>query len=329
MSWHRADSLAAFVSPAAVLPTTQAEDWGTICDRTATERRKGRVTPANQDRPPVGLAMINTPQLIALTDYDPADTHGLAQAEATERLAQLEVRLAELQDALYGAAQHAVLVILQGMDTSGKDGTIKHVMSIVNPTGCQVWSFKPPTPEELAHDFLWRVHHRTPAKGVLGVFNRSHYEDVLVARVHELVPSDTWASRYEQINAFERMLTQNGTILLKFFLHLSKAEQKQRLLAREQKPKDGWKLSVGDWEERAYWDAYQQAYEAALGQCGTPWAPWFIVPSDKKWYRNYIVAKTLVERLTPYHEHWRRELDARGAAALKAIHAARAHKRLQ
>jgi len=286
------------------------------------------MTYADHDHAPPRLAMIDSPQAVALTDHDPADTRGISQEEANLHLAQLEVQLADLQDALYGAAQQAVLVILQGMDTSGKDGTIKRVMSIVNPTGCQVCSFKPPTPDELAHDFLWRVHRVTPAKGVLGVFNRSHYEDVLVVRVHQLVPPAIWEPRYEQINAFERMLSESGTIILKFFLHISKAEQKRRLLAREQHHKDGWKLSVEDWEERAYWDAYQQAYEAALGQCGTPWAPWFIVPSDKKWYRNYIVAKTLVERLVPYQEQWRRELDARGAAALKAIDEAQVHKRL-
>jgi polyphosphate kinase 2 (PPK2 family) len=162
---------------------------------------------------------------------------------------------------------------------------------------------------------------------MLGVFNRSHYEDVLVVRVHELVAPDVWEARYEQINAFERMLAQNGTILLKFFLHLSKAEQKRRLLARERKPEDGWKLSVEDWEERAHWGAYQRAYEAALGRCSAAWAPWFIVPADKKWYRNYIIAKTLVERLAPSRERWRRDLDARGAAALQAIQEAHVHKR--
>jgi len=273
------------------------------------------------------LGIVATPQQVSLARYDPADTGGISRDEAEARLPQLEERLRRLQDALYGAARQAVLIVLQGMDTSGKDGTIKHVMATVNPASCSVSSFKQPSAEELAHDFLWRIHTRAPAKGVIGIFNRSHYEDVLVVRIHNLVPADVWEQRYAQINAFEQMLAQNGTILLKFFLHISKDEQKQRLLAREQDPRDWWKLSLDDWQERAYWDAYQQAYEDALGRCAAPWAPWFIVPANHKWYRNYIVAKTLVERLTPYEARWRAELDERGKAALKAIHDAHAHER--
>ncbi len=177
-------------------------------------------------------ALIDTPRKVSLDDYDPADTGGLDKAQARKEMRELEARLAAQQELLYGAAQHAVLVVLQGMDTSGKDGTIKHVMRSVNPAGCQVWYFKEPTPNELAHDFLWRVHQRTPARGMLGIFNRSHYEDVLVVRVHRLVPHEVWEQRYDQINDFERMLTANNTILLKFFLHISKDEQEHRLLAR-------------------------------------------------------------------------------------------------
>ncbi|MGZ6286361.1 MAG: PPK2 family polyphosphate kinase, partial [Ktedonobacterales bacterium] len=210
-------------------------------------------------------------------------------------------------------------------DTSGKDGTIKHVMSHINPVGCHVWSFKVPTAEELSHDFLWRVHQRTPANGMLAIFNRSHYEDVLVARVHKLVPKDVWSKRYDQINHFEQMLALNNTIICKFFLHISKDEQKQRLLAREQDPEKWWKLSLADWQERAYWDAYQDAYADAIGRCSTPWAPWHIIPANKKWYRDFAVARALVERLSPYRQSWRDELLERGKAELEKIRAAHVH----
>jgi PPK2 family polyphosphate:nucleotide phosphotransferase len=213
------------------------------------------------------------------------------------------------------------------MDTSGKDGTVKHVMATLNPMGCQAWGFKQPTAEELAHDFLWRVHKRAPPKGVLGIFNRSHYEDVLVVRVHRLVPREVWRGRYERINNFERMLTQEGTVILKFFLHISKDEQKRRLLAREQDPDTAWKLSLADWEERAYWDAYQEAYEDALGKCGTPWAPWRIIPADHKWFRNYTVARTIVERLEPLTHQWIEELRERGRQALQELEEAHAHEK--
>jgi PPK2 family polyphosphate:nucleotide phosphotransferase len=231
----------------------------------------------------------------------------------------LEARLARQQELLYGAAEHAVLIVLQGMDTSGKDGTIKHVMHSVNPAGCQVSYFKQPTAEELAHDFLWRVHQRTPGKGLLGIFNRSHYEDVLVVRVHQLVPPEVWKQRYEQINDFERTLMHNGTILLKFFLHISKEEQEQRLLAREKDPEKSWKLSVGDWQEREYWDAYQKAYEDALGRCATKDAPWYVVPADKKWYRDIVVARAIVDRLNDDEHRWEQELAERGKRERAAI----------
>lgn len=274
-----------------------------------------------------GLITIDTPRRIALADYNPDDTGGLSRAEAEAAMPDLESRLQRIQDLLYGAAHQAVLVILQGMDTSGKDGTIKHVMASVNPTGCQVWEFKQPSAEELAHDYLWRVHRLVPPKGILGIFNRSHYEDVLVVRVHELVPREVWRERYDQINQFERMLARNGTILLKFYLHISKDEQKRRLLDREKDVDTAWKLSLGDWEERAYWDAYQKAYEDALGKCGTAWAPWYIIPANAKWYRNYLVARALVECLEPLTETWTEELRARGKEALRQITEARAHEK--
>jgi PPK2 family polyphosphate:nucleotide phosphotransferase len=271
--------------------------------------------------------IIAEPRPVALADFDPGDTEGMDKDEAKDVLKRLEGRLARQQELLWGAAHNGVLVILQGLDTSGKDGTVKHVMASVNPVGCQVWSFKVPTPEELAHDFLWRIHKRTPARGVLAIFNRSHYEDVLVVRVHELAPPEVWEPRYEQIYNFERMLTQNGTIVLKFFLHISKQEQEQRLLAREDDPDKAWKLAVGDWQERERWDAYQRAYEDALGRCGTEWAPWYIVPADKKWYRNVAIARTIVERLEPYERAWEGELREEGEQATKEIRAYREQER--
>ncbi len=269
---------------------------------------------------------IDSPRKIDLAEYDPNDTGGLKHKEAQAQLAQLEERLAQQQDLLYGAAHQSVLVVLQGMDTSGKDGTVKHVMSTINPIGCHVWDFKAPTPDELAHDFLWRVHQRTPARGMLAIFNRSHYEDVLVARVHKLVPRETWEARYEQINHFERMLAQNGTIILKFFLHISQDEQRKRLLAREDDPDKAWKLSVADWQERAYWDEYQSAYADAIGNCGTEWAPWHIVPANKKWYRNYFIAHTIFTTLEPHERKWRTDLAERGKSELKALREAHVHE---
>jgi PPK2 family polyphosphate:nucleotide phosphotransferase len=182
----------------------------------------------------------------------------------------------------------------------------------LNSQSCDVASFKAPTEEELAHDFLWRVHSRTPAAGDIRIFNRSHYEDVLVVRVHNLVPEPVWKARYDHINAFEKLLVDSNTIVLKFYLHISKAEQKRRLLEREEDPVKSWKLSVGDWEEREHWDDYSAAYEDAINHCSTKKAPWFIVPADKKWFRNLAVAERLVEALEPFREGWLKELDERG-----------------
>ncbi len=271
-------------------------------------------------------SIINSPQSVSLANYDPDDTGGLSHDDATRQTADYERRLLEIQDLLYSAGRQSVLIILQGLDTSGKDGTIKHVMSQINPTGCHVWSFKVPTAEELSHDFLWRIHQRTPANGMLAIFNRSHYEDVLAARVHKLVPEDVWRKRYKQINRFEHMLAQNNTIICKFFLHISKDEQKQRLIAREQDPDKSWKLSLADWQERAYWQAYQSAYADALGRCATSWAPWHIIPANKKWYRDFAVARALVERLSTHAQHWHDELQQRGKAELEQIRAAHIHE---
>ena len=257
---------------------------------------------------------------VKLQDYDPdyIDEHvdpALGRAE----LEQLGKELGELQELLAAAHHQSLLIVLQGMDTSGKDGTIRHVLSHVNPQGCVVHSFKEPTPEELAHDFLWRVHKVTPAKGVMGIFNRSQYEDVLVVRVHDLVPEKVWSQRYAEINHFEQLLASSGTIILKFFLYISKDEQERRLLAREQDKDKAWKISAADWAERKYWDDYQQAYEDALSRCSTDDAPWYIVPANHKWFRNLAVAHTLVHVMHQYKDEWKSDLEARGQQELEIL----------
>lgn len=263
---------------------------------------------------------------IDLKKTAPDDVAGLNKEQGKQEFAALNAELDVLQEELYAAGQHSVLMILQGLDTSGKDGTIRNVLLNVNPQGCRVESFKVPTEEELAHDFLWRAHRVTPRTGMLGVFNRSYYEDVLVVRVHKLVPEDVWQARYEQINNFERMLLDNRTIILKFFLHISKAEQKQRLLEREQEVEKAWKLSAGDWRERMHWDDYISAYEAALSRCSTPKAPWYVVPADKKWYRNLAVCETLVQTMREYRAQWRTTLRGMSEARLAELKAMRAEQ---
>jgi len=238
---------------------------------------------------------------------------------AKETLAGLSDELSKLQELLAAAQHHSLLIVLQGMDTSGKDGTIRHVLTLVNPQGCDVNSFKAPTSEELLHDFLWRIHKVTPQRGMIGVFNRSHYEDVLVVRVHNLVPETVWSGRYKEINHFEKLLTESGTIVLKFFLHISNEEQKQRLLAREQDRDKAWKLSASDWAERKYWDDYQAAYEDVLSKCSTQEAPWYIVPANHKWYRNLVIAQTLVDTMHRYKDEWQADLEMRGKKELIAL----------
>jgi len=242
---------------------------------------------------------------VRLADYDPGDHGGYKDRDAaraeTERYIE---RFAELQEVLWAEGKRALLVIFQALDAGGKDGVIEHVMHGVNPQGCHVTSFKVPTPEELAHDYLWRVHKATPQKGYIGIFNRSHYEDVLVVRVHSLVPEPVWKPRYDQINAFEKMLAESGTTILKFFLHISKEEQKQRFQDRLADPKKNWKFSLGDVKEREYWDDYMRAYEDVFSRCSTPWAPWYIVPADRKWYRDLVIARTIVEALEKLDMHF-------------------------
>ena len=253
-------------------------------------------------------------QKVKLSDYAPDADGGktLSKNESVDLLATLGTELNSLQEWMYAAQTHSVLIVLQGLDTSGKDGTIAHVMSDMNPQGCAVASFKVPTPDEAAHDFLWRIHKQTPPKGMMTIFNRSHYEDVLITRVHKLVADDVVQTRYGQINDFEKLLTDENTIVLKFFLHLSKDEQKARLLAREQDPEKAWKLSPGDWKERGFWDDYIAAYEDALGATATARAPWYVVPADHKWFRNVAVATALVETLRPYKAAWQKSLEAIG-----------------
>lgn len=230
-------------------------------------------------------------------DPDSTGSYDGSKDDAKDIREEYTADLRALQERLYAEHKHAVLVILQGMDTSGKDGTIEHVFEGVNPQGVRVATFKAPNPEELSHDFLWRVHRQVPAKGEIAIFNRSQYEDVLIVRVHNLVPENVWSKRYEHINEFEHLLADEGTTILKFFLHISKDEQKQRLLDRLDQPDKTWKFNPEDLKEREAWDQYMKAYEAALEKTSTEWAPWYIVPANHKWFRNLLVASVLVKTL--------------------------------
>jgi PPK2 family polyphosphate:nucleotide phosphotransferase len=235
---------------------------------------------------------------IRLSDYDPADTRLMPDKNEAQKEIKKDIeRLDEFQARLYAEHRRSLLVVLQGMDAAGKDGTIKHVMSGLNPQACTVSSFKVPAGEELDHDFLWRIERVLPRNGYIGVFNRSHYEDVLAVRVHKLVPKEIWKERYDQINRFEELKTELGISILKFFLHISKDEQKKRLNARLEDPQKKWKFSRADMKERELWDEYQEAYGDVLNKCSTESAPWYIIPADHKWYRNWMVARTIVEKL--------------------------------
>lgn len=249
--------------------------------------------------------MVPADQKVKLRKYDPAGTLGHEHDEkTTAKLDKAIKRLDELQDLFYAEKKRALLIVLQGMDAAGKDGTIRHVMSGVSPQGCAVTSFKVPNSEELAHDFLWRIHKAVPEKGMFGIFNRSHYEDVLVVRVHQLVPKDVWKARYGEINRFEKNLAENGVTLLKFFLHISREEQEKRFQERLHDPRKKWKFSKADAAERKRWDDYVAAYEAALSHCSTEHAPWFIIPSDHKWFRNLAISRILVETLEGFDMHY-------------------------
>ncbi|MEQ8846202.1 polyphosphate kinase 2 family protein [Botrimarina sp.] len=238
-----------------------------------------------------------------LKGVDPRHVRGdWDKQKAKERIEENTERSRDLAYQLYAENRRALLLVLQGMDTAGKDGTIRTVMTGINPQSFQITPFKQPSHEELDHDFLWRIHRAVPRRGNIGIFNRSHYEDVLVVRVHNLVPEEQWRKRYDRINDFEKLLTEGGVVLLKCFLHISKDEQRERLQARLDKPHKRWKFSRADLAERELWDDYQAAYEDALANCNTGHAPWQVIPSDRKWYRNLIVSELLrdtLEKMNP------------------------------
>ncbi|MCP8940653.1 polyphosphate kinase 2 family protein [Alsobacter sp. SYSU M60028] len=237
-------------------------------------------------------------QKVKLSDIDPRDTDALgSEDEARGRLYLDATAIDTLQDRLYAEGKRSLLVILQGMDTSGKDGTVRGVFNTTGPLGVQVTAFRRPSEEEMAHDFLWRAHLAAPRRGTIGIFNRSHYEDVLVVKVRKLVPASDIEKRYDQINAFEKMLTENGVTILKFMLHISKAEQRERLQERLDDPKKHWKFNPGDLDDRKSWGDFMDAYETMLHRCSTEWAPWRIVPADRKWARNAVIADVVRKTL--------------------------------
>lgn len=243
--------------------------------------------------------LITPNKKVKLSEYDP-DDHSefeVDKEEAKSYLPELNRRIETLQEMLYAENKHKILIVLQAMDTGGKDGTIRYVFDGVNPQGVRVANFKVPTDEEMAHDYLWRVHKQTPRRGEIVIFNRSHYEDVLVVRVHKLVAEDVWKRRFEQINNFEKLLFDEGTTIIKFFLNIDQDEQKQRLQSRLDNPNKHWKFNVKDLDERKLWDKYIEAYEDVLSKTSTKYAPWYVVPANRKWYRNLVVAKTIIDKL--------------------------------
>jgi PPK2 family polyphosphate:nucleotide phosphotransferase len=295
---------------------------GTTKRRTSTTRTggAGRASKAATDRVAARASQVTRPERTVVKDPPPAPDYPRYRVEPGERVRLADVdpdesegyqrkkdvaaelkrhrdRIADLQARLYGEQKRSLLIVLQAMDTGGKDGTIKGVFQGVNPQGCQVWSFKAPSNEEAAHDFLWRYHQKAPPKGMIHIFNRSHYEDVLIVRVKDLVPESVWRPRYEAINQFEYALTADGVTVLKFFLHISRDEQKRRLESRLQDPDKRWKFSSNDLKERAWWDDYQAAFEDAVNHCSTPHAPWYVIPANRKWYRNLVVARTIADTL--------------------------------
>jgi PPK2 family polyphosphate:nucleotide phosphotransferase len=242
--------------------------------------------------------MVAPGKKVNLSKHDPGFTGDYQdKAQAKKELDETSAKLITLQNAFYADSRNALLVVLQAMDTGGKDGTIRHVFSGVNPEGCRVTAFKAPSQDELAHDFLWRIHAAVPPKGYIGIFNRSHYEDVLIVRVHNLVPKEVWSRRYDQINEFENILTENNVTVLKFFLHISKDEQKKRLDSRRNEPEKNWKFNPDDLKERKHWEDYTKAYEDALSRCSTKAAPWFVIPANHKWFRNLAVANIVTQTI--------------------------------
>ena len=263
---------------------------------------------------------------VRLDDLSAEPPGGMTREKAEKRFASLSKELFDLQDAMFGAKVHSVLVVLQGRDGAGKDGSIKHVVGCLNPRGVSVTSFGVPTIEESQHDFLWRVHRHAPRLGEFSIFNRSHYEDVLVVRVHELAPRKLWQARFGHIRDFEELIAEHGTIVLKYFLHITKKEQEERLLEREADPKAAWKLNPNDWKERDYWDAYTRAYEDAISKTAAKHAPWIIVPANAKWYRNLVIAESIVDALSDHRKDWEKKLDQMGKAAKAALEAYRSQR---
>ena len=243
--------------------------------------------------------MVRPGERVRLDQMDPNDTSGFdgVKDDGRKELEKLTARLEKLQELLYADHQRSVLVVLQGMDSAGKDGTIRRVFEGVNPQGVRVESFKKPSPNELDHDFLWRVHEQVPARGEMVLFNRSHYEDVLITRVHGLITRSVWERRYREINEFERALTEEGTTIIKFFLHISRGEQKRRLKERLDDPTKHWKFREADLQERLLWNQYMKAYEEALTKTSTRWAPWYVVPSNRRWFRDLFVSGRIVRAL--------------------------------
>jgi len=250
--------------------------------------------------------LINPKREVKLDKLDPDEKVlcSKGKIEGLRELLELNRKLEGLQELLYAEGKHKVLIVLQAMDTGGKDGVIRHVFEGVNPQGVRVAGFKAPTPEELAHDYLWRVHKHTPRTGEIVIFNRSHYEDVLVVRVHNLVPKSVWSKRYDHINAFERMLTDEGTTILKFYLHINLDEQKDRLQDRLDEDDKNWKFNPDDLEERKLWPEYLQAYEEMLSKTSKSWAPWYAIPANRKWYRNLVIGRIIVNTLESLDMHY-------------------------
>jgi PPK2 family polyphosphate:nucleotide phosphotransferase len=261
---------------------------------------------------------------VRLDKFDPADTQGIEKDEGLERIEKLGRELSELENLLTYAGTHGLLVVLQGRDASGKDGAIRKILEFTNVQQAYVHPFKVPTEDERAHDFLWRAHTAVPRRGYMALFNRSYYEDVLAARVHKLVPESIWKGRYAHINAFERLILDANVIPLKFYLHVSPDEQYQRLRAREKDPRTAWKLNPGDWRELPLWDDFTEAYEDALSRCASRDAPWYLVPADKKWFRNLAVMDRMVRALRPYRKLWLDTLKQMGKSAMKEIRELRA-----
>jgi PPK2 family polyphosphate:nucleotide phosphotransferase len=263
---------------------------------------------------------------VRLDDVSAEPAKGMTREKAEKRFASLGKELFDLQDAMFGAKVHSALVVLQGRDGAGKDGSIKHVVGCLNPRGVSVTSFGVPTAEERQHDFLWRVHRHAPRLGEFSIFNRSHYEDVLVVRVHDLAPEKLWQARFGHIRDFEKLIAEHGTIVLKYFLHITKKEQKERLLEREAEPETAWKLNPNDWKERDYWDDYTRAYEDAISETAAKHAPWIVVPANAKWYRNLVIAESIVDALRDHRKDWEKKLDQMGKAAKAGLEAYRSQR---